>query len=338
MAINSKSKIKKIVFCAVAIIFLTISITSFDRFKRKIIHLLEDTREASNQARSLALVNNLLLNDYEVSPLPGTQKDFRGSLFFVGHIYPQSGYIDNKNSPYANKEYPLDFLRTLFRHTPPLRTIFGGDNVEFPTRGALRHILDLKSAIQKSRFILGNHDQYWEILKNHAVFEKIFHERYYYEDVNGIRLIYLHTVSEDGNYGLDDAQRTFLKEDALRGSYKYALIFLHHALWATQPVTNSPYPESEKIRDDWNKNILPILSQGRTMGVFSGDGGNLSPGSKIKLGTIWHYTTGWSMNRQDIPPEWLKIDLGEKRIQVYWQKLLAGKLFIKKDPTSNGPL
>ena len=334
MIINFLSKNKTILFWVFAIIFLATGFNSVNRYKRKTIHLLENTRRASRQALSLALENNYLLNGYEIGEIPKAENELKNSLFFVGHIYPKSGYVDKHNSEYYNVEHPMGFLRTMFHNAPPLRTIFGGDNVEIATDGALEHLLELKSELHASRFILGNHDQYWKKLRNENIFNKIFHKRYYYEDVNEARLIYLHTETKEGVYGLDQAQRTFLKEDALldNGTYKYALIFLHHSLWADTPITNASYPESQKLIADWKKNMLPLLQQGRTLGIFSGDGGVLSPGSNVKLGNIWHYTTGWSMNREDIPPEWLKIDLQEGGIQVCWQKLIRGKLLVKKMP------
>jgi len=84
---------------------------------------------------------------------------------------------------------------------------------------------------------------------------------------------------------------------------------------------------------EWENNILPLFETGRVEAVFSGDGGVSAPGSVKFLKGIPHYLSGWSFDRIDIPPEWLRIDLKDEGIEVSWQKLLNGQLFIKRQET-----
>ena len=136
---------------------------------------------------------------------------------------------------------------------------------------------------------------------------------------------------ENGKYGLDEEQLGFLKESLKPSvSYDYALIFLHHNLWLGGHGIQAPYPDSFRLIAQWQNDVLPIISTGLVKGVFSGDGGVKTGGTYNLINGIPHYSTGWSMNRADLPPEWLKIDLKEEGVEIFWQKLSGGNLFVKK--------
>ena len=212
-----------------------------------------------------------------------------------------------------------------------LKIIFGGDNVQNPTSGALKFLLDLKSRFAGFRFVLGNHDRYWNLYDKETRVKEIYPHRYFFEDENNIRFIYLHTVLKSGKYGLDEEQLEFLKESLEPSSlYRYAFIFMHHNLWLGGYGPQVPYPESSRIIAQWENDILPIISNGLVKGVFSGDGGGERPGTYNLINGIPHFSTGWSIDRNDLPPEWLRIDLTKEGVEIFWQKLSGGNLFVKK--------
>ena len=87
------------------------------------------------------------------------------------------------------------------------RVVFGGDSVFVPTPAALDHLADLKERFfPEARFVLGNHDEYWSVSQQMPErFEAIYGGRDGWEDIGGVRFVYLHTVTSDGSYGLDAA-------------------------------------------------------------------------------------------------------------------------------------
>ena len=181
------------------------------------------------------------------------------------------------------------------------------------------------------RFVLGNHDQYWKFYEKEPQIKEIYPQRYFFEDENDIRFIYLHTVLKNGKFGLDEEQLKFLKESLKPSThYRYALVFLHHNLWLGGHSFQAPYAESSRMIAQWQNDVLPIISSGSVKGVFSGDGGVKTAGTYNLINGIPHFSTGWSTNRSDLPPEWLRIDLKKEGVEVFWQKLSGGQLFVKK--------
>jgi hypothetical protein len=282
----------------------------------------------------MSVKNNLLLNGF--SPIPASELAFgetrQDEIWFVGHIYPQNG-ISYKNKPtFPNQERPLEYLVPLINQATPGRVFFGGDTIWSPTQEALDSLETLKTSLPMARFILGNHEKYHQVPKSlRSPFAKIFGEPYGYEDFHGVRLVYLHTVTQAGNYGIDAEQRRFLADTLTGENYKYGLLFLHHALWAGHTIyTNTPYANADALASDWGQTILPMLKNGRVKAVFAGDGGWRAPGRQFLIQNIPHYITGWPGGRVDILPEWLTITLKEDEITVIWNRLFKGEQYIRK--------
>jgi len=143
----------------------------------------------------------------------------------------------------------------------------------------------------------------------------------WYEDVNRVRLIYLHSVTKNGSYEIDKEQLDFLTNVLNPLDYRYSLIFLHHALWAGDSLhANVRYPDAIEKKNTWKNKIIPIIKAGNVKAVFSGDGGWRLEGRSMRIGGIPHYITGWS-NLMHIPPEWLTIELEENSPKIIWHKL-----------------
>jgi len=254
------------------------------------------------------------------------------TLTFVGHIYPRNGFSQaNKKKP-SGPDRPLIHVMNLVKSGMPARIIFGGDNVYQPTSGALEHLLNIKHSFPKDRvrFLLGNHDRYWTtLLEKPEQFRSIYGKRYFYEDVNGVRLIYLHTTQQHGQYGIDEVQLGFLQRILNPVEYRYALVFQHHALWAGDTLhANAPYDDAINTKQTWVAKILPTLKAGNVKAVFSGDGGWRLAGRSMRIDGIPHYISGWTW-QVDIPPEWLTIELEDNSPKIQWHKLFDGDQYSK---------
>lgn len=271
----------------------------------------------------------LLAQGYRRAPAPA-QVSGSGRLLFVGHIYSRSG-SDVANTPRLTHD-PLEVLRSAARTHTVKRVIFGGDNLRVPTAEALDH-LDLSTARLPRRFVLGNHDAYWRVDSVlAATYPWLYHARHAAEDIDGVRLVYLHSVARDGSYGLDSDALDFLEGQLSGVDYRYALVFLHHALWAGNTIyANTLYRKADSLAQHWASHIAPRLAAGRVVAVFAGDGGVRAPGRRLDVAGIPHYVTGWPMERLDILPEWLEIDLGAGGVRVTWYAVLAGEVYSRQE-------
>jgi len=240
--------------------------------------------EQHRQASRLLVKSAMVVEGYRPAPYDywsRTRKE--PHLFFVGHIYPKNGFDGGQKTGFVNQEDPLDYITQRASRSSPGRVIFGGDNISSPTDAQLNHLLQISSRISFARFLLGNHEEYWTDLRaRKEVFDVLFRARHWYEDVNGVRLVYLHTVTESGAHGLDQAQRAWLASSLDGEDYRYALVFLHHGLWAGESrYVNQDYPDADSLKSDWLYAVLPVLVKGRVRGVFAGDGGVRSSGRRF---------------------------------------------------------
>jgi len=330
------------------VLFVSIVVEYINKYKRKLFGKLSVIERKLDHIQSRTLENNFIQTGYKIDNLVNFRERLESSFFFVGHIHPRSEYVNSIDTKYRNEtrrkllilqqedvrgqiERPLRYLLEIAEKNPHLKIIFGGDNVHIPTSGALEFLLDLKSRFAGFRFVLGNHDRYWKLYDKETRVKEIYPQRYFFEDENNIRFIYLHTVLKSGKYGLDEEQLEFLKESLEPSSlYRYALVFMHHNLWLGGHAIQAPYPESSRIIAQWKNDILPIVSNGLVKGVFSGDGGVDTPGTYNLINGIPHFSTGWSNFKNGLPPEWLRIDLKKEGVEIFWQKLSGGNLFVKK--------
>jgi len=293
----------------------------------------------SKISKKVAIKNNLLLNDFRlVEEYPATIKDSANTLIFVGHIYPRNEFLFPSEKEPQGRDHPLLYLTDIVNKSPPARVIFGGDSVYKPTDEALEHLKDLNRNMSKteSRFVIGNHDQYWKVLlKKPILFDAIYKKRYWYEDVNGVRLIYLHTINKESSYDLDEEQLTFLAKVLDPSLYRYSLIFQHHALWAGDSIhANTRYPNADKQKAIWKNKIIPLLKRGNVQAVFAGDGGWRAEGRVMKIDEIPHYLTGWTYLLH-IPSEWITLKLEETSPKISWHKFFEGDHYIRKDELYN---
>jgi hypothetical protein len=323
-------KNKTLIKIVAAILALIVAIHYINVYKRKLFKKLDSIENKIDYLQTRIMENNFVQTGYEVNNATNIEDDLNKTIFFIGHIYPKSGYIDSENIRFKNIEHPIKHLNRIAKKNMPFKFVFGGDNVFIPTSGALNFLIELKSKLKNVRFIPGNHDQYWRLHDKEPRMKALYPERYFFEDKSSVRLIYLHSVLENGKYGLDEEQVAFLRRSLKpSSSYNYAIIFLHHTLWAGGHSAFRLYDESARLIEQWKNEILPIFSEGRVKGVFSGDGGVETSGTFSLINEIPHYSTGWSIDRSEVPPEWLRIDLGEDEITVHWQKLSGGNLFVK---------
>jgi len=246
------------------------------------------------------------------------------SFVFVGHVYPFNG----NTAPDYYREFPSyggpqDTIRTFLSFTnqvEPERVIFGGDSVSRPDERGYRYFLDSVQSQMNSqaRFLLGNHDTNSSIDENSPLFKQMYQDGFGYEDIDGVRLVYLRSSES----GLSEQQIDFMV-GALDNSYESALVFLHHGLWLAsevEPIVNSPY---EGLAENyWVENILPILTDSRVRGVFAGDGGVRHSTVGSQLCGIPHYLTGWSFDLRKRPADFLRIFVDREKIDVWRYEIM----------------
>ncbi len=276
---------------------------------------------------------NLLMEGFRVAPVgPEVPETGLLTILFVGHSYPRNGFNGGRKPVYPDRERPMEFLISHAARTRPVRVVFGGDVIWSPSPGELSHARRIKDRMPAARFVMGNHESYWDLTAGRrAELRELFGDPYRFEDVDGVRLIYLHTTLPAnvlGRWGLDDEQRAFLKRALDPSQYRHALVFMHHALWAGGTIyANGVYLDADGLAADWVDNIVPLLRESAVRGVFSGDGGLLAPGRRFMIGSIPHFMTGWGGSPELFPPEWLAIELGQDSVRVSWNKLLGGERY-----------
>lgn len=265
-------------------------------------------------------------------------------LWFVGHTrcLSQAWFSDyNGQNPglpttrqYYRGQTPMDrVVREARRQSIP-RVVFGGDMVFATDPQGWAYLKALKAQLPQSRYVIGNHEAYtkWQFYKAPA-FNVLFHQRFYAEDVDGVRLIYFDSNNpHNDTYSLSPEGVDFLKS-ALnpKQPYRYAVLFLHHALWMNVPQDQSPFdprfPKDNAQR--WKREILPLLNQGRVKLVLAGD--MLPPyGSDQRLGGIVHIRRGWPSPWQG-NPEWIGLRFYHDQIGLRWHQLLLGRYWVTQE-------
>ena len=143
-------------------------------------------------------------------------------------------------------------------------------------------------------------------------------------------------IPEEGSgdeAGLGAVQLQFLSEALSGTAYDMALVFLHHPLWlADEPVqyANRDYNVADRALPDrfWSTRVLPLLEQGRVGGVFAGDGGVVHPSIVTQLCGVPHYLSGWDLDLQRRPAEFLRILADEQdRLHVLRYVMFDNQLF-----------
>ncbi len=233
-----------------------------------------------------------------------------GRLLFAGHVYPKNGLENPGKTRYPDRHHAMASLLEAERRLAPDRVVFGGDTIQAPSRAGTNFIAKLAGDLPHARFVLGNHERWWS--KDAARLREILGQRHGVEDLGRVRLVRLHSIRSTGSYGLDEEERRFLR-GALNGEgYDWAIVMLHHALWAGDTAwVNRDYPNAERLREDWLANVLPQLQAGRVRAVLTGDAGWRKRGVRMTLAGIPHFTSGWSGRLVEILPEWLVVDLCE---------------------------
>lgn len=265
------------------------------------------------------------------SPLRGRMSEHRrescANIFFAGHIYPKNGVRTAGKLDFPDPDNAMDVFLQHAKAARPFRTILGGDSVYSSDQSSIDRLLEIFRGLEGVVFVSGNHDNYWEMRGRDCAGGCMFPRRYYFEDVSGVRLIYLHSVNADDSYGIDRTQRRFLASTLNSGDYRYALVFLHHALWAGDRIfVNEHYRNPDDLKKDWLERLMPLFKQGRVAVVFSGDGGKRVPGVVERFGGITHVITGWPGRRTQVPAEWLSVGLCDvPRITRY--RLTGGAVY-----------
>ena len=266
-------------------------------------------RRQQRQIQMLRLETQGYSNWFRFSP-PERPSAACGRLLFAGHVYPKNGLGNPPKPDYPDPHAAMSSLLEAERRLAPDRVVFGGDTIQSPSQAGTEFVASLASQLPHARFVPGNHEDWWS--DRAAGLREIVGERHGVEDLGGVRLVRLHSIRPDGSYGLDDEERAFLRGALDGDGYEWAIVMLHHALWAGDTLwVNKDYPEAVELREDWLTNVLPLLQSGRVRAVLVGDGGWRKRGVRVTLGDIPHFTSGWSGWRVDILPEWLGVDLCE---------------------------
>jgi hypothetical protein len=266
------------------------------------------------------------------------------SFVFVGHTYGFNGCGDasceSGGPSFDDAIAPMDLFVSSANSIATSRVVFGGDTIFSPEPMGLTFLRDDLSRRFDSpvRFVRGNHDDPRpESGIPDDLVRSVFPELYYFEDVGGVRLVYLRSLNPIGpsgkEIGLDPEQLRFLANALDDPSYKVALVFIHHALWLVdEPVWYSNKPPRQENRSlverFWVTDVLPILERGRVGAVFAGDGGLFSPALETDLCGIPHYLSGWDVDLQRRPAEYLQIVPDQDRqVQVLRHIMFDGRVF-----------
>jgi hypothetical protein len=278
--------------------------------------LLERVRKSEDRlARSSALSQRLIVGaslraaGYApwFSAAPPASPPGCARVLFAAHIYPKNGVVEG-DVAYPDPDAALASLLRAERLLRPERVVFGGDSIVRPSAEGVAFIAGLQKRLPHARFVLGNHENWWSA--EAAPLRALLPERHGREDHGRVRLVWLHSVAKSGAYGLDDDETAFLRESLAGNDYDWAVLILHHALWAGESAyVNKEYEGAEALQQDWLTRVLPILEAGRVRLVVNGDSGWRRPGVLASVGGIPHATTGWSGWLKSIPPEWLVLEL-----------------------------
>lgn len=235
-------------------------------------------------------------------------------ILFAGHIYGYNGNTDAEHYPFPpapdGDSAVIDAFVELANQMAPDRIVLGGDLIRFATLQSVEYLEELSTRriTSETRLIPGNHDLVFQEDGARKSLEKIMLFESFYEDIGGLRLIYLNSVLFDSTWpGIPPDRLKFLRS-ALDGDYDIAVLFLHHALWlADLPdewVNSAYYQLSERF---WEQEVLPILTWARVGAVIAGDGGVRQPNLIAYICGIPYYTSGWSFNIEERPAEFLRI-------------------------------
>lgn len=316
-------------------------------------------RKAYNAGQTLRSDVSAIRTDVEwlrqrvaISPTTGfDSSSSAGDFLFAGHIYGFNGYVNPSFEYGPNFDFssePIDVLIQYANDIGSRHVVFGGDSVVGLSENSLNYLQnDLAPRFNgPARFVHGNHDDSAASDRFPAdLFHAVFPEPYYFEDIDGIRLIYLRSFLPSGGSGgvaeglatgergtepgLDVEQLDFLATALDDSSYDVALVFLHNGLWLAdepQRLANIDYPDLQPRR--WVDGILPILESGRVGGVFAGDGGTTQPALVSWLCGIPHYISGWDLNLRRRPAEFLRIAIDSSyRAEVFKQVIFDGQVF-----------
>ena len=168
-------------------------------------------------------------------------------------------------------------------------------------------------------------------------YERLLGKRYWKEDLGEVRLVYLHTETAPRQVGLDDPQIEFLEEalgagangNGGRRTFRYALVFLHHALWAgLAPWGQAYYENGAELARQWRERVLPILKKGRVGAVFAGDAGWVEPPPPFALDGVPHYLTGWPGEDGLVLPEWYLAELRDRGPRVRRVRVHRGTFWL----------
>lgn len=253
------------------------------------------------------------------------------SMVFVGHVYPHNGY-QSADKPFASDDGAT--MRDFVSHAQsldPLRVVFGGDSAYMRDRGEFSHLASNVAGPlgDRARFVLGNHDVTGGTGSDE--YQTLFPRPYWREDVDGVRLVYLNSAERMGmgeGLILGDEQLAFLR-DALSGEgYRYALVFVHHALWMGDDAGRFANQEYRRVGRFWERRVLPLLLSGRVAGVFAGDGGVRVSSLMQSVRGVPHYLSGWPKDDiRKVPAECLRIDLQAGGVEVHRMVMHGGRVF-----------
>jgi hypothetical protein len=233
----------------------------------------------------------------------------RYELMVAGHIRALNGYDDAADPMYVNN------LATLASRLQPEYMVFAGDTVlngDAPHLAYIDNQLSQKFAVETG-FVIGNHDLASSDYFDDELFSRLYRAPNWHVDVGDLRMVVLNTIGP-GNTGLNSESIAYAHE-VLDGSYKSAVIIMHHAIWLPGELGTFGNNSPEQLGVDpseWSDELLPLLSPDDV--VISGDGGKTSTFVTTLCG-VRHYLTGWPSGPNDL--DVLALDLGDNGLVVH---------------------
>jgi hypothetical protein len=308
--ISRRSVLRYVLITGAAIVLIAgLTIISF--------WIASEYRTAKNSAidlkKQVATINKRVTQG--TAAIPGGTSDLqvavsdRYELMVVGHIRFMNGFDRSADATQINS------LASVANQLRPAYMVFAGDTIESGDSAHLDYLenqLRQKFAVDTA-FVIGNHDIASSNYFESESFKAVYNAPNWHTDIGNLRLVVLNTTWP-GDVGLNADSIEYAK-NVLDGSYKSAVIVMHHAVWLPPELGDFANASPENLGLDpahWVSEVLPLLSNQDI--VIGGDGGNRSSTFSTTICGVRHYLTGWS-NEPNLL-DTLAIYLGENGVNV----------------------
>jgi calcineurin-like phosphoesterase family protein len=241
-----------------------------------------------------------------LSPFLSASEDLNFVAF--GHVYPDYDALNESVS--------------LVNSIDPDFSVFLGDSVHEGDISTWEELFTITNNIDTEKhFVFGNHEGELVTYMHENYIELIDDNFYRYFTFKGYDFIILNSVgnpetSVSGEYFISEEQVEFISE-VYTISDRPKFIFLHHCLFLNY---DNHFCNSREFFTDnnWNSEIVPILREGNTLGVFVGDLGVRESYFGYEENDVSYFGVGFSPldSRLRNPQYFLDVSVIDGELQV----------------------